>query len=71
MQNFNWFDKKGVDGTPLARTLRTLLTNHLPDILPDIRRSMSALLDSTKDLHPMVNGKISHGHIITITKAPY
>ncbi|KAM0262161.1 hypothetical protein ACHAQJ_001904 [Trichoderma viride] len=57
MQNFNWFDKKGVDGTPLARTLRTLLTNHLPDILPDIRRSMSVLLDDVQDSQPMVNGR--------------
>lgn len=58
MQNFNWFDKKGVDGTPLVRTLRTLLTNHLPDILPDARRSMSALFDGILESHSMVNGKI-------------
>ncbi|KAK4071690.1 uncharacterized protein Triagg1_5928 [Trichoderma aggressivum f. europaeum] len=56
MQNFNWFDKKGVDGTPLVRTLRTLLTNHLPDILPDARRSMSALFDGILESHSMVNG---------------
>ncbi|UKZ49177.1 hypothetical protein TrVGV298_003420 [Trichoderma virens] len=56
MQNFNWFDKKGVDGTPLIRTLRTLLTNHLPDILPDARRSMSALFDDILESRSMVNG---------------
>ncbi|UKZ64992.1 uncharacterized protein TrAtP1_006194 [Trichoderma atroviride] len=56
MQNFNWFDKKGADGMPLIRTLRTLLTNHLPDILPDIRRSMSVLLDRAQDSQPIVNG---------------
>ncbi|UKZ75705.1 hypothetical protein TrVFT333_003397 [Trichoderma virens FT-333] len=56
MQNFNWFDKKGVDGTPLIRTLRTLLTNHLPDILPDARRSMSALFDGILESRSMVNG---------------
>ncbi|KAL6876964.1 cytochrome P450 [Trichoderma novae-zelandiae] len=56
MQNFNWFDKKGVDGTPLVRTLRTLLTNHLPDILPDARRSMSVLFDSLVESRPMGNG---------------
>ncbi|KAL7927017.1 cytochrome P450 [Trichoderma austrokoningii] len=56
MQNFNWFDKKGADGMPLIRTLRTLLTNHLPDILPDIRRSMSAFLDRAQDSQPVVNG---------------
>ncbi|KAK1254766.1 hypothetical protein MKX08_008761 [Trichoderma sp. CBMAI-0020] len=56
MQNFNWFDKKGADGMPLIRTLRTLLTNHLPDILPDVRRSMSVLLDRAQDSQPVVNG---------------
>lgn len=45
---------------PLIKTLRTLLTNHLPDILPDLRRSMSALLDRAQDSQPVVNGKMSH-----------
>ncbi|GAB1318482.1 Cytochrome P450 monooxygenase AtmP [Madurella fahalii] len=56
MTNFNWLDKRGVEGTPLIRTLRTLLTNHLPEILPEIRRSMSGLMDTLYDAHPVVNG---------------
>lgn len=46
MSSFNWLDKRGVEGTPLIRTLRTLLTNHLPEVLPDIRRKMANLLRS-------------------------
>ncbi|KAL7939325.1 cytochrome P450 [Trichoderma chlorosporum] len=56
MQNFDWLNKKGVDGTPLVRTLRTLLTNHLPEILPDARRSMSALFDDILEPRSMANG---------------
>ncbi|GAB1314472.1 hypothetical protein MFIFM68171_04682 [Madurella fahalii] len=56
MSNFDWLEKRGANGTPLIRTLRTLLTNHLPDILPEIRRSMSGLIDRLYDSHPVANG---------------
>lgn len=36
MNGFNWFDKRGVEGVGFVRTLRTLLTNHLPQLLPDL-----------------------------------
>lgn len=36
MNGFNWFDKRGVEGVGFVRTLRTLLTNNLPKILPDL-----------------------------------
>ncbi|KAI7774341.1 ent-kaurene oxidase [Diaporthe eres] len=45
MHGFNWFDQRGLEGTPLIRTLRTLLTNHLPVVLPELRYLMSAILD--------------------------
>lgn len=57
MQKFNWFDKRGVDGMPLVRTLRTLLTNNIPEILPEIRLAISALFDEMHDKHPVVDGK--------------
>ena len=37
MNGFNWFDKRGVEGVGFVRTLRTLLTNNLPRLLPDLR----------------------------------
>jgi hypothetical protein len=46
MSNFNWFDKRGVDGTPLIKTLRTLLTNNIPQILPSIRIAVSSKIDA-------------------------
>ena len=52
MSSFNWMDKRGAEGTPLIRTLRILLTSHLPKILPDIRRAMSAHMDSAIDSLP-------------------
>ncbi|KAG6357424.1 hypothetical protein INS49_013301 [Diaporthe citri] len=37
MNGFNWFDRRGVEGVGFVRTLRTLLTNNLPQLLPDLR----------------------------------
>ncbi|KAH7311269.1 cytochrome P450 [Stachybotrys elegans] len=36
MNGFNWLDRRGVEGVGFVRTLRTLLTNPLPDPLPDL-----------------------------------
>ncbi|KAI1194760.1 cytochrome P450 [Nemania serpens] len=57
MVNFNWHDKKGADGAPLLKTLRYHLTGHLPNILPEIRVSMSAMFDDLYDSHPLVQGQ--------------
>ncbi|KAI1824544.1 cytochrome P450 [Xylaria intraflava] len=56
MVDFNWHDKKGADGAPLLKTLRNLLTGHLPNVLPELRRSMSGMFDEMHDSHPVVNG---------------
>ncbi len=44
---------------PLVRTLRTLLTNNIPEILPEIRMSISGLFDQMHDSHPVVKGEHS------------
>lgn len=36
MHGFNWFDRRGTEGVGFVKTLRTLLTNNLPSILPDL-----------------------------------
>lgn len=36
MNGFNWFDQRGVEGVGFVRTLRTLLTNNIPKLLPDL-----------------------------------
>ncbi|EEQ30552.1 conserved hypothetical protein [Microsporum canis CBS 113480] len=56
MNNFNWFDKRGVEGTPLVRTLRTLLTNNVPKLIPDIRMAISGMFDELHDSLPVMNG---------------
>jgi hypothetical protein len=57
MHNFNWFDQRGVEGTPLVRALRTLLTNHVPDILPDIHRAIAAKFDQKIQSFPVTDGE--------------
>ncbi|CAP64816.1 uncharacterized protein PODANS_5_3660 [Podospora anserina S mat+] len=61
MSSFNWMDKRGAEGIPLIRTLRVMLTNHLPEVLPQIRRSMSALMDNEIDSAP----KLEDGKTMT------
>ncbi|KAL8646340.1 MAG: hypothetical protein Q9226_006901 [Calogaya cf. arnoldii] len=56
MHNFDWFDKRGTEGTPLVRTLRTLLTNHIPKLLPDIRLATSESFDKRHDACRSING---------------
>ncbi|KAI1400860.1 cytochrome P450 [Hypoxylon fuscum] len=36
MHGFNWFDRRGTEGVGFIRALRTLLTNNLPRIMPDL-----------------------------------
>lgn len=47
MHEFNWLDQRGVEGTPLVRTLRSLLVHQLPQILPDTRLAINHVLDDT------------------------
>jgi hypothetical protein len=59
MHNFNWFDQRGTEGMPLVKTLRTLLTNNVPEILPEIRMTVSGLFDQMHESHPVVKGDFS------------
>lgn len=57
MRNFNWMeDKQGTEGATLIKTLRNDLTGHLPEMLPEIRLSMSALFDQNYESLPMQKG---------------
>ncbi|KAK9419292.1 putative Cytochrome P450 [Seiridium unicorne] len=61
MRGFNWMeDKQGTEGATLIKTLRNDLTNHLSEVLPEIRLSMGALFDQNYDSLSTINGaKIS------------
>lgn len=41
MHGFNWFDRRGTEGVGFIKALRTLLTSHLPAIMPDLRAAIS------------------------------
>ncbi|KAL8774146.1 MAG: hypothetical protein Q9209_001254 [Squamulea sp. 1 TL-2023] len=56
MHNLDWLDKRGTEGTPLVKTLRTLFTNNITEILPDIRLAVSAIFDQTPDPYSAING---------------
>ncbi|KAI1331512.1 cytochrome P450 [Xylariaceae sp. FL0255] len=68
MVDFMWPDKKGTEGAPLLKTLRTLLTGHLPTFLPEMRCSMSTLFDELYESRPTTinGGKISPAYPMVI-----
>jgi hypothetical protein len=49
MHHFDWAEVKGIDGTPLIRSLRSLLRHNLPFLLPRSRMDNSLILDETYD----------------------
>lgn len=60
MRDFNWMeDKQGTEGATLIKTLRNDLTGHLPEVLPEIRLSMSAFFNQHYESLPLVDGRLS------------
>lgn len=57
MHGFNWFDRRGTEGVGFVRALRTLLTNHLPEILPDLGVIIRSRFEEMHQQHPIINGK--------------
>jgi hypothetical protein len=41
MGGFEWKDVRGVEGTGFVRALRTILTSHLPQLLPRVNDRMA------------------------------
>ncbi|KAI1483289.1 putative cytochrome P450 [Daldinia eschscholtzii] len=57
MKSFNWVEgRQGTEGATLMRTLRNDLTERLPEILPELRLLMSALVDEHFESLPSENG---------------
>ena len=44
MHGFSWFDRRGTEGVGFVRALRTLLTNNMPTILPELREAIKSNL---------------------------
>ncbi|KAH4001641.1 hypothetical protein HBI56_065490 [Parastagonospora nodorum] len=62
MHNFSWFEKRGVDSAPLPKTVRTLLRNELPFILPKTRVANSQIMDE------MLGGTGKQPHISKVVR---
>ncbi|KAI0546096.1 cytochrome P450 [Xylaria curta] len=56
MHGFNWFDRRGTEGVGFVRALRTLLTNNLPQILPDLGRIIKSTFAEVHEKHALVEG---------------
>ncbi|KAI1778213.1 cytochrome P450 [Hypoxylon cercidicola] len=57
MHGFNWFDRRGTEGVGFVKALRTLLTNNLPQILPDLSVINRTRLAELLEQHPAQDGK--------------
>ncbi|CAH0025296.1 unnamed protein product, partial [Clonostachys rhizophaga] len=57
MHGFNWFNVRGTEGVGFVRALRTLLTNNLPQILPNLGRITLSRFEEMRLTHPVVNGE--------------
>jgi hypothetical protein len=56
MHSFNWFDRRGTEGVGFVRALRTLLTNNIPQILPNLSILITSSLTDMLAEHPIVDG---------------
>lgn len=57
MHGFNWFDRRGTEGVGFIRALRTLLTNHVPRILPNLRMALANRMANAIANRQSSNGK--------------
>ena len=57
MHGFNWFDRRGTEGVGFVRALRTLLTNNLPTILPDLRVNIISTMHKSLAAYQTVHRK--------------
>lgn len=57
MSHFNWFNVRGTEGVGFVRTLRTLLTNNLPNILPHLATLNAVKFATALEQQSVINGK--------------
>ena len=46
MYGFEWKDQRGIEGIGFVRALRSLLTAHLPSLLPSVSSNIAESLES-------------------------
>jgi hypothetical protein len=57
MHGFDWFNRRGTEGVGFVRALRTLLTNNVPQILPDLGSVIRTRFQEQHATHSVVNGR--------------
>ena len=60
MHGFEWKDQRGVEGIGFVRALRSLLTSHLPTLLPDLETAISTQFDLS-----LRNSNCARGQFVT------
>lgn len=70
MSRFNWFNVRGTEGVGFIRTLRTLLTNNLPKILPQLRTLNAIQFASALERQQVINGKYSNSALFPEANCP-
>ncbi|KAI0381078.1 cytochrome P450 [Hypomontagnella monticulosa] len=56
MNGFDWFVDRGVEGIGFVRTVRTLLTNNMTKLLPDLKVLARTRFEKLLHSHELVNG---------------
>ena len=46
MHGFEWKEQRGIEGTGFVRTLRSLLTAHLPSVYPSLSKTIAESIES-------------------------
>lgn len=59
MHEFNWFDRRGTEGVGFVKALRTMLTNNLPAILPDLGTIIRSRFEEVHETHPVIDGEFT------------
>lgn len=60
MQNFEWQDQRGIEGTGFVRALRSLLTANLPTLLPRLKEIIKQELQLETQLRMRADGSQNH-----------
>jgi hypothetical protein len=58
MHRFNWHDARGAEGLGYIKALRTMLTNYLPSLMPDLNRWTASALDGLMAPYKKSDGTI-------------
>lgn len=58
MNGFDWFVDRGVEGIGFVRTVRTLLTNNMTKLLPELRVLARTRFEKLLQSNKIVDGKV-------------